>query len=272
MGFRAKKIVITGIVALFSLVAFIPYYVTFIMGTHTSESLYREIHWLPGNESARNLTIIIEAGFMKFYWNSFYVAVITAVLSVLVSLAAGYAFAKFSFKGNKVLFTIVMMTMMIPIQIGMVGTVIEMRTLGWLGTHLPIIIPFIPSAFGVFWMRQYAMSFLPTEVIESARIDGSGEFRTFFAIAIPMCKSAVITLLLLSFVMSWNSYLMPLVLINKRELYTIPLALASLTSLYENNLASQIMAVTIGTIPMLILFAFGSKYFIRGLSAGAVKG
>lgn len=272
MGFRGKKILTTGVVALFSLVAFAPYYFTVIMGTHASSELYRELQFLPGTHTWENLQLIIDSGFLKYYWNSFYVAACVTVLSVLVSMGAGYAFAKFRFRGADKLFLFVMLTMMVPPQIGLVGFVIEMRAFGWNNTLLPLIIPNAASAFGVFWMRQYARSFVPTEVIESARIDGSGEFRTFFSIIIPMCKAAAVTLGLLAFIGSWNSYLIPLVIVNKAHNYTIPLALSILTSMQENHLASQIMAVTIGTIPMLILFAAGSKYFIRGLSAGAVKG
>lgn len=272
MGFRAKKIITTGVMAILSLIAFIPYYIAMIMGTQNSNDLYRQLYLLPGKYARENLTLIIESGFLRYYLNSFVVASSVTVLSVLVSMAAGFAFAKYSFKGRNALFAFLMMTMMLPAQISLVGFVIEMKSFGWNNTLLPLIIPSAASAFGVFWMRQYAKSFIPTEVIESARIDGSNEFRTFFVIVIPMSKAAIITLGLLAFVMSWNSYLIPLVIINKSNLYTIPLALASLTSLYENNLASQIMAVAIGTLPALFLFSLGSKYFIRGLSAGAVKG
>jgi multiple sugar transport system permease protein/cellobiose transport system permease protein len=153
-----------------------------------------------------------------------------------------------------------------------VGFIIEMKNLHWLGTHLPIIIPPAANAFGVYWMRQYARSFIPSAVIESARIDGSGEAQTFFRIVIPMCKPAVVTLAILSFVASWNSYLTPLVAINQQKLYTMPIAIAGIGSLFHAEYAAQIMALTVGTIPILTIFSLSSKYFIQGLSVGAVKG
>lgn len=272
MTFRSKKIVFTAIMIVIAIVAFIPFYLMLVMGTHTSNELYTRLNLLPGDQIISNIVYIFQSGFAKYYLNSLIVSGSTTVLSVLFSMAAGFAFAKYRFKGNKQLFSFVMMTMMIPYQVSLVGFLVEMRQIGWIGTLLPVIIPQTASAFGVFWMRQYTISFVPTEVLESARIDGSNEFRTFFSIVVPMCKAAIATLGILAFSGSWNSYMIPLVTLNQDHLFTVTLAVSKLSTMYSQDFAKQICALSIGTIPVLILFVMGSKYFIRGLSAGAVKG
>lgn len=269
--FHLRKILFTGIMLCVSVIFFFPFYMMVMMATHATNELYTGIHLLPGTRGLYNAQIVLEAGFLQYYFNSLYVAVLVTAFSVLVSMACGYALAKYSFKGREAFFVFIMITMMIPPQIGLVGFVTEMKQIGWLGNHLPLIVPPAANAFGVYWMRQYARSFIPTAIMESARIDGCGEFQTFFRIIIPMCKPAVITLAILSFVASWNSYLIPLVVINKQELYTMPIAISSIGSLFYAEYAGRIMALAIGTIPILIIFALGSKYFISGLSEGSVK-
>jgi len=128
------------------------------------------------------------------------------------------------------------------------------------------------NSFGVFWMTQYMRSSLPAEMIESARIDGASDLRVFLQIALPLAKSALITLSLLAFLSSWNSYLLPLIMLNNQALFTLPLGLARLSSWTKADIGAQIMALSIGTMPIIIMLAFGSKQFIRGLISGALKG
>ena len=269
---QVKKIVFSAIMAIVAVMCFLPFYMMIIMGTYDTPNLYTNLNVLPGDLWLYNPVYIFKSGFLLYYRNSFTVSSLVTILSITFSMAAGYAFAKYRFIGNKQLFIFVMLTMMIPYQISLVGFLIQMRAFGWIGTLLPLILPPTASAFGVFWMRQYAISFVPTEILESARIDGSNEFRTFFTIVIPMSRAAMFTLGILAFSGSWNSYLVPLVVISNDNLNTITLAVSKLSSMFFNDYAKQICALTIGTIPILCIFATGSKYFIRGLSAGAIKG
>ena len=125
--------------------------------------------------------------------------------------------------------------------------------------------------FGVYWMIQYLKSAISPALVESARIDGCRDFMIFIKIVLPNIKPAIITLLMMSFLLSWNNYLVPLILLNKTSVFTLPLGIKSLGSAFRVDHAARIMGLALGTIPIIILFSIGSKYFIRGLTAGAVK-
>jgi len=161
---------------------------------------------------------------------------------------------------------------MIPAQIGLLGYTIEMRNLHLVNTHWPLILTWGASAYGVFFIVQYLSSSLPKELIESARIDGSGEIRTFASIALPMMKPALGTLFMLVFLWSWNNFLMPSTVLTDSNKFTIPLGIQTLATAYTQDWGARGAALTISVMPILIIFAIGSKYFIKGLSAGAVKG
>jgi cellobiose transport system permease protein len=210
--------------------------------------------------------------FDLIYLNSLIVSVSSTLLSVFVSALAGFAFAKHEFKYKRKLFSFILLTMMIPGQLGLVAYIIEMRFLGLSGSLFPLILPWVANAFGIYWMTQFMKGAVPNEVLESARIDGCSEIGVFFRIALPFIGPAMTTLSLLVFLWSWNNYLLPLIIINQPELYTIPLGITTLGNLYRTDLAAQILGLSIGTIPVLVLFAIGSKSFIRGLTAGSVKG
>ncbi|WP_219837565.1 carbohydrate ABC transporter permease [Paenibacillus sp. R14(2021)] len=272
MNSTARTTLATSAIALLSIFALLPFYIMIVMGTYQNEDLFQRIVLIPGHYLWENLKTVAASRFDLVYWNSLIVSVASTLLSVFVSAFAGFAFAKHEFKYKNKIFGAVLLTMMIPGQLGLVAYVIEMRYLGVSGTLLPLIMPWIANAFGVFWMTQFMKGAIPTEVLESARMDGCSDIGVFFRIVLAFIYPAITTLSLLVFLWSWNNYLLPLIIINKPELYTIPLGITSLGNAYRTDLAAQILGLTLGTIPVLILFAFGSKSFIRGLTAGSVKG
>jgi multiple sugar transport system permease protein/cellobiose transport system permease protein len=162
--------------------------------------------------------------------------------------------------------------MLLPPQIGIIGYIIEMRTLGLSRTFLPLILTWLPNSFGVFWITQYLDANLQKEVVESARIDGANEMHTFFAISLPLMRGAIMTLVMLTFLWSWNSYMLPLIIVNKASMYTIPLYVMSITGIFRTDYSAQMTALFFSTIPLLIIFIIGGKNFKKGLIAGAVKG
>lgn len=269
---KAKKYLLNILLLLISLFGLLPFYFMFILSTNNTEDIYKGLVILPRGYILQNLKTVFESNFLAFYWNSIYVAVLSTVLCTMISALTGFAFAKYRFKGRDGLYNFILMTMMIPTQLGLVAYIIQMKTMGLNKTHLPLIIQWGASAFGVFWMNQYIRSNVPTEVIESARIDGCNELRTFISIVIPYIKPALVTLSILVFMWSWNNYLLPVVIINKPGMYTIPLGIATLGNLYRNDYAAKIMGLSLGTLPAIIIFIAGSRSFIRGITAGAVKG
>lgn len=255
-----------------SILALLPFYMMLVMGTQYSEDIYAGVKLFFGSYLVENFKTIMRQNFPLYYLNSLIVAVCNTVGGLLVSALAGYGFAKYEFKGKKILFALVVATLAIPQQLGLIGFVMEMRWIGMNNTLFPLIVSGMANAFGVFWMKQFIESSVPDEIIESGRIDGCREFGIFFRLVLPIIRSAMITIFLLLFLWSWNSYMTPLVMISNQKYYTIPLSIALISSEYRTDYAARILALAMGTIPILVLFSFGSKYLIRGLVAGSVKG
>ena len=249
-----------------------PFYFMILMSTYRTQQLGEVLSLKPGGYFFQNLKTVIDSGFLHYYWNSIQAAVVFTILSVFICALAGYGFAKFQFKGKKVLYILVVGSMMIPAQLGLIGYVVEMRSMHLIGSLWPIILGDLASCFGVFWMTQYITSSVPKAIMEAARIDGCSELRLFFQIVLPIIKPALATLGIIQFVFSWNYYLRPLMTISDPDLYTIPLGIASLSTRYQTNYAAQITALSLGTIPTIIIFILGARSFISSLTSGAVKG
>ncbi len=266
-----KKVPVWVLVLLFSLISLFPYYIMIIMGTYRSEDIFHGLKLLPGNYFLKNLKTVFQNNFARYYLNSAIVAVSATLGGTFICALTGYTFAKLSFPGKKFLFRVVLATIMIPMQLGLVGFLMEMRMFGLNDTHWPLIIPPMANAFGVYWMRSYIQRGVPTEMLESARVDGASEFRIFLQIALPIIKPALITIFLYLFLQNWNSYLIPLVVISSEDLYTIPLAISKLSEMFRVDYGSRILALAVATLPVIAIFAIGSKYLIAGLTAGSIK-
>jgi cellobiose transport system permease protein len=267
-----SRSVMIFILCLMSIVALLPFYSMMVMGTYYINDLFTGIKIIPGNYVLQNMKTLFTVPIFTYYKNSVLSAAGSCVLCVLISSMCGYAIAKYTFRMKKMLFNFVLLTLMIPTQLGLIAFMIEMKFLGLLGTLWPIILPNGASAFGVFWMTSFIKDAIPNEVIESSRIDGCNEYGIFFRVALPFIKPAVITLALLSFLWSWNALLVPLVVLNKEALFTLPLGIKSLSTGFRNDYGAQILGLSVGTIPILVFFSFFSKNLISGLSAVAVKG
>jgi multiple sugar transport system permease protein/cellobiose transport system permease protein len=255
-----------------TMLSIIPFYYMIIAGTYVTEEIFTGIKLLPGKAFLDNFKTVMGTNFALFYRNSLVVALSSTIGVVFVSSLTGFAFAKMEFPGKKFLFMFILGTIMIPGQMGLVGLAMEMRAFHFSNTHLALIFPGLANAFGVFWMKQYMESSVPNEIIESANMDGCNMATTFFRIALPITRPALITMFLLFFLWSWNDYLTPLVMINNQDRYTIPLAITILGSLHRTDYAARILALSIATIPILIIFTCGSKYLIQGMVAGSIKG
>lgn len=272
VNLTVKKVVLLLVMIIISSVALFPFYSMLMMGTYKTSDLYTSIKLIPGNYAMLNMLRVIRTPILVFYRNSFVVALCSTFLCILVCSMAGYVFAKFEFKFKKLLFVFIMLTMMIPTQLGIIAFVIEMRKLGFADTLFPLIVPFAANAFGVYWIMQFTKTALPVEVIESARIDACSEFGIYLRIALPFMRPACITLFLLAFLWSWNDFMYPLVILSKADLYTIPLGIKQMSGAYANDTAAQILGLTVTTLPILILFSVFNKNMIGGLTSSAVKG
>ena len=261
-----------AILSLITIVSIFPFYMMVIMSTHESQDVVSKLSLLPGTNLLINAKQVFASGFLRFYWNSFYIAALAGILGVLMSAMAGFALAKYEFRLQKTIFNAVLGIMMIPFGVSIIGFLIEMKSFNWSNTHLPLIVSAMISPYGVFLLTQFMKDGFPKEIMESARIDGCTEMGIFFRLALPFTKSACVTLFLLIFMYSWNNFLMPLIFVNKETMYTIPLGLFALGNQYRQEYGARMFALTLATIPLLVIFAVNSKSLIRGLTAGAIKG
>lgn len=260
------------ILILMTLVMFFPLYIVFVMGTYYSEDIFKGLPMLPSDYFLTNLKLVISKGFFSAYLNSITVSVTSVVLSVLVSTMIGFALAKYNFKGKKFIFAFVMAIMMIPGQISMIGYMLEMRKMNLINTLLPLIFTWAAHPLGAFLMMQFISDGIPDELLESARLDGCSEPGIFFKIVIPCIKSGFVTLATLVFLWSWNNYVLPLILINKQELFTIPLMVNNLSNAFRSDYGAIMCALGLSVLPMIVIFSLCSRTFIQGIAAGAVKG
>lgn len=269
---RTKNILSYILLIFVSLMSLFPFYMMLTMSTFKTEEMFKTIPLYFSNYLMENLKTVFASNFLKSYVNSMIISLISVICCTLISAMIGFALVAYQFRFKKALKNMIMLTMMVPVQLGVVGYMIEMRTLHLTGTLLPMILIWLANGFGAYWMMQYIESSFPIELIESARVDGSSEINTFFRIVLPCIKPGLITLILMIFLWSWNSYLVPLVFVNDNSTMTIPIFIKSLGNAYMTDYAAQITGLSIATIPLLVLFIIGSKNFIQGLTAGAVKG
>lgn len=260
------------IVVFVTLVSVLPFILMLVMTTHSTEEIFAGVTFAPGNNLLINLQNVWSKDFVRAYGNSLMVSVLSTVGCLIVSSMAGYALSMYKFRWRNAFYNFILITMMIPGSISMVGYMSEMRALNLTKTLIPLILLWLANGFGAFWMTQYFRSSFQYELTESARIDGCSEMGIFFKIALPCVKPALVTLSLMIFLWSWNNYLVPLILVNSSQNMTIPLFIQSLGNLYRADYGARITGLTLSLIPLIILFAIGSKSFIRGLMAGAVKG
>lgn len=228
-------------------------------------------NFLPGKHLVENAKSLNESlDFLRVLWNSLFISITTTVISVLICSMAGYAFAKFNFKGKGFTFFIILATLMIPFQVMLIPLFEIVVALNWLNTYQAIILPTLASPFAIFLMRQNMLS-IPTSIIESARIDGAGEFKIFFSIVFPTMKPAVAAVSIFLFMGQWNSLLWPLVTLNSKEMFTLPVALSSLVGLARIDYGELMLGTTLSVVPVLIFFLIFQKHFISGILGGSVK-
>ncbi|MGN6238892.1 MAG: carbohydrate ABC transporter permease, partial [Cellulosimicrobium cellulans] len=228
--------------------------------------------WWPQTATLDNYTRLFSSlNFSQYFLNSTVVAVCVTVGNLLFCSMVGYALAKMSFPGKRVLFALVMLTLMVPGVVTLVPMFVLVSNMGLVNTYPALILPFLAGPLGVFLMRQFMLG-IPDALIEAARIDGAGEFRVFFRIVLPQCGPPLATLSILTFLGSWNNFLWPLVVAQTENMYTLPVAL-SLYSVGSNGtyygllMAGSVLVVT----PILILFLFLQRYFVQGIAMTGIK-
>ncbi|MFB1082091.1 carbohydrate ABC transporter permease [Jeotgalibacillus sp. JSM ZJ347] len=267
-----KKITLYIALVIGALVSLFPFYWAAIGATNTSGSMFSQPPTLlPGSmlmENIRNLDESIGIGRVMF--NSLFIATTYTVLALFICTMAAYAFAKFDFKGRNVIFTIFLLSMMVPYHATIIPLFKMMAALNWLNTYQAVILPNLAYPFAIFLMRQNLLAF-PTSLIEAARIDGAGEWKIFFRIVLPSMKPALAATAIFLFLYQWNSFLWPLIALSTTDMYTFPVALSTLFGLSRIDYGQVMAGVTIATIPIIIFFLLLQRQFISGMLGSAVK-
>ena len=215
--------------------------------------------------------LFAHAGMSRYLANSVLLAVVATALSLAFNVMAGYAFAKLRFRGRAALFRLMLGALVIPGQVAMVPLFLLMKHLGLVNTYGGVVVPALASIFGIFLVRQYALS-IPDEVLEAARLDGAGEGRIFVAIVVPLLAPIIVTLAVFTLLGTWNDFMWPLIVLSDQDLYTLPVALASLSREHVQDSELMMAGAVVTTLPVLVVFLALSRYYMQGLTLGAVKG
>ena len=207
----------------------------------------------------------------KYFLNSLIISFGVTAFSLLFNSMAGYAFAKFRFKKKKSIFNFLLSSMIIPAQVTMLPVFLILKNLGLINTYWAIIVPAMASIFGIFLIRQYALS-IPDSLIEAAKMDGATEFQIYMKVILPLCKPILVTLGLFTFMGTWNDFLWPLIVMTDSSMYTLPVALANLMSEHVQDTELMMAGSVVTILPVLIVFLALQKYYIKGIMMGSVKG
>ena len=229
---------------------------------------YLSIVWDKFTSNYRNLWKTVP--YNRYFVNSVFIATASTLLTLFFCSLGGYAFAKYKFRGQKILFGILLASMMVPFQVLLVPLFGLMYDIGWLNSYKAIVIPFSVGAFGVFLMRQFIVT-IPSELLDAARIDGCSEFGIYYRIVLPIIKPALGALTIYSFLGSWNGYLWPLIILRDEAKYTLPIGLANLVGIYRQDYGMLMAGTLLSLMPIVILFLAMQREFVQGITLGGVK-
>lgn len=256
-----------------TIIVLFPFYWMFATAVKpVSEIFASPPSWIPSQFHFENFLITLqENDFATFFKNSTIVTFFATVITVFINLLAGYAFAKYNFKGKEIFFLIVLSTLMIPIQVTMIPNYIIISRLNLLNNYLGLIFPPCAEAFGLFLSRQF-MSDLPGELIESSRIDGATEFEIFRKIILPNAKSLMSVLIIFTVMWRWNDFQWPLIILSDSRMYTVQIGLSMLNGSQYINWNMLMSASLIAILPVLIVFLIFQKQFVQGIASTGIKG
>ncbi len=227
--------------------------------------------WWPSKFELVNYKNAFEAApFGRFYFNSLFVAAAVTVGQIITCAMAAFAFARLRFWGRDVLFIIFLGTMMIPWQVTMIPSFMILHWFGWIDTYKALIVPGLASAFGTFLLRQFFLT-IPRELEDAAYIDGCSRFGVLWRIILPLSKPALATLAIFTFMVVFNDFLWALIVVNSEEMQTVQLGLAIFRDRYTTEWDKLMAGSVTATVPILLVFFFGQRYFIRGITLSGLK-
>lgn len=271
---KASPLAFVTLVAAVALSVF-PIYFMVVGATLSNDEIFRiPPHLLPGSRLWTNLRAVFaneDANLEKGVINSMIVSSCVTLSVVFFSSLAGFAFAKLRFRGKNALLLLILGSMMVPVQLGLIPLFLIMVRLGWENTLAAVIVPFLINGFGIFLMRQYASQAIPDELIEAARVDGATTWGIYWRVVLPTLRPAAAVLGIFTFMQTWNDFLWPLVAMQDPANPTVQISLRSLGNGYYQDYSQVFAATAVATVPLLIVFILFGRQIIGGIMEGAIK-
>jgi arabinosaccharide transport system permease protein len=277
LGKKAASLFVFLILVVFAIFCLAPFFFLLLSSLRPGAEMIRNgisFHMDVNALSLNNYWLLFEGKdgiYPLWYLNSVIITVLHTLLSLLVTSMVGYGLAVYEFKGKNLIFTIVLVVMMIPVEILILPLYKLAISIELIDTYIGVILPFVVAPMSIFFFRQYAES-LPKELLDAGRIDGCGEFRIFFQIMMPLMLPAYGAMGILQAMFSWNGFVWPLIVLRSNDMLTLPIGLQSLITPYGNNYDMLFPGAVMSVIPIILLFIMNQKAFISGLTVGGVKG
>ncbi len=269
-----KRSIIYVLMALFALIAVVPIYLMLINATRSNAQINEGLSFLPGGNTMKNWHNLTSRNFKIWqgFGNSAFISVLSTVLGVYFSTLTAYGIHVFRFKGRNFLWAFILVVIMIPGTLSFIGFYQFMAKMHLTNSFIPLIVPTIASAGTVLFIKQYMESILSFELIDAGRIDGAGEFLIYNVVILPIMIPALAAQCIFSFVGSWNNFMTPFVLLSDQKKYTLPMLVQTLRGdIYRTEYGSIYLGVAVSLIPILVFYAFMSRYIISGITMGSVK-
>lgn len=240
-----------------------------ISSTHDNYNIVARINILPGTHLKENFERLTQnIDLYRGIINSLILAAAVTIIQNYFTMMAAYAFSKYNFKGKNFLFSVVLVAMMLPGQLGIIGFYKEIQALKLLNSYFTLIVPTIANCFAVFFYKQYIDGALPNELIEAAIMDGCGELTIYHKLVLPLVIPALVTQGVMTFIGTWNSYLTPLIVLNDKKKFTLPLMIATVRDATHADYGAQYVGMLVSIIPMVIVFCFASKIIMEKFQSG----
>ncbi|WP_026486427.1 carbohydrate ABC transporter permease [Caldanaerobius polysaccharolyticus] len=267
------KLILYLILVLLAVAYIVPFLWLFSGSLKTTQELFASPPvFIPKKLQWNNYVVALsDFPFFLYLKNTLYIIIVNIIGSVISSSLVAYGFSRIEWKGRDAVFIMVLITMMLPFQVVMIPQFLLFQKFKWIGTFLPLLVPsFFGNAFYIFLLRQFFIG-IPFEISQSAKIDGANEFQTFWHIIMPMAKPAITTVVIFTFLFRWNDFIGPLIFLNNNKLYTLSIGVQQIMSANDPRWTLLMALGVIMTVPVLVLFFLLQKYFIQGISFGALK-
>ena len=276
LGIRARRVIAYAVLIIMTFLCLFWFYILFINSTRSNAQLTSGFQLLPNNSFFKNWNNLMHGTqpVVSGMINSLIISGCSAVLCTYFSAMTAYAIHAYDFKLKKFMFTFILMIMTIPTQVTALGFVRLVSDMKLEDNFIPLIVPAVAAPVTFFYMKQYMESTLPLAIVEAARIDGSGEFRTFNTIVIPMMKPAIAVQAIFTFVSNWNNYFTPALILHNDKMKTLPILIAQLRSadFLKFDMGQVYMMIAFSIFPVIIVYLFLSRYIVQGVALGSVKG